>query len=173
MAKLRKMLGDINSQESIDLMKTIETQNHYTLSSWAIHYAKERYLEIYYQHSDDRFMDELIDVCLDYLEQKRALKEVKEICKNSRKYISSIKDEIALASSRAILTACSSIMTPTNCYGFVLYGSAAMAYHQVGLKQSQEIYDNLALQEMKHALDSLKAIAIENEENPVKVNWNC
>ena len=35
MAKLRKMLGDIKSEECINLMRLIETQSHETLSKWA------------------------------------------------------------------------------------------------------------------------------------------
>lgn len=40
MPKMRKMLGDINSQECIALMQLIETQSKDTLAAWAVNYVK-------------------------------------------------------------------------------------------------------------------------------------
>ena len=47
MAKLRKMLGDINQPEIVRLMRMIETQSKETLAKWAVDCAEERYLDIY------------------------------------------------------------------------------------------------------------------------------
>lgn len=62
---------------------------------------------------------------------------------------------------------------PSNAFGFLLYGSAAIAYFKLGLKDSQENYDNLASNELKEALASLQKRAILNESKPVKIKWNC
>ena len=47
MAKLRKMLGDVNQPEIVRLMRMIETQSKETLAKWAVDCAEERYLDIY------------------------------------------------------------------------------------------------------------------------------
>jgi hypothetical protein len=36
-----------------------------------------------------------------------------------------------------------------------------------------EDYDKIAAEEFQRIYESLKAASIENEQNPVKVNWNC
>lgn len=41
MAKLRKMLGDINDPSVVELMQVMETQSKTTLARWAIDYVKE------------------------------------------------------------------------------------------------------------------------------------
>lgn len=44
MAKLRRMLGDIQSEACIALMTLIETQSAKTLAAWSIRYVKAQYL---------------------------------------------------------------------------------------------------------------------------------
>ena len=46
-------------------------------------------------------------------------------------------------------------------------------YHQAGSCENKEIYDQLAKEEFKKVLKSLQLIAIDNENNPVKVKWYC
>lgn len=82
-------------------------------------------------------------------------------------------EPVNLAAIKAISTACATIQTPSNAFGFLLYGSAAIAYFKLGLKDSQENYDNLASNELKEALASLQKRAILNESKPVKIKWNC
>ena len=45
--KLRKTLGNMESPECQSLMRQMETQSRQTLATWAVAYAKERYLPIY------------------------------------------------------------------------------------------------------------------------------
>ena len=47
MAKLRKMLGNINDKVIIQVMRTIETQSKTTISSWAVDYVEKNILSIY------------------------------------------------------------------------------------------------------------------------------
>ena len=65
------------------------------------------------------------------------------------------------------------MQTPTNALGFTFYGAAAAAYDQAGTEESPEIYDALAEKELAAILASLQSAAVENEPNPVKVDWNC
>ena len=77
------------------------------------------------------------------------------------------------AAARAVATACGTIQTPTNALGFLFYGAAASAYAQVGLQAEKETYEALALREFQEAYDSLQAVAVPEEEDPAKLNWNC
>ena len=82
-------------------------------------------------------------------------------------------DPISEAAARAVAVACASVRTPTNTLGFLFYGAAAAAYDQLGLAQKQDSYDQAATQELAMALQSLQERAVEHEENPVKIDWNC
>ena len=74
---------------------------------------------------------------------------------------------------RAILIACATKDSPTNALGYTFYAVAAIVYHQAGSCENKEIYDQLAKEEFKKVLKSLQLIAIDNENNPVKVKWYC
>ena len=80
---------------------------------------------------------------------------------------------VPLAIVRAILIACATKDSPTNALGYTFYAVAAIVYHQAGLCENKEIYDQLAKEEFKKVLKSLQLIAIDNENNPVKVKWYC
>ena len=54
-----------------------------------------------------------------------------------------------------------------------MYAAAANAYHKLGTDKTQAEYDAFAEEEMKRALESIKAVAVENEPNPVKIDWHC
>ena len=63
--------------------------------------------------------------------------------------------------------------TPTNTFGFLLYGAAAFAYHSAGVRSSQAVYDPLATEELARALASLRAASVPGEPNPATLRWNC
>ena len=44
MAKLRKILGDVNAPVTVALMQLIETQSGTTLASWALSFVEENVL---------------------------------------------------------------------------------------------------------------------------------
>lgn len=173
MKKLRKMLGDIKSQECVDLMRLIETQSQRTLATWAIQYVKDNYLEIYNEYHQDRDFQTILTACDDYLNNQMSLKEVKVYLKEARLIAKDIKNPIEQAAARAIATACATISTPTNALGFLFYGAAVYAYHEVGLEETDVIYNDLATKELQKAFLSLQAISIEHEENPAKIKWGC
>ena len=100
-------------------------------------------------------------------EQRMLLKEAKELIKDVEETI------VPLAIVRAILIACATKDSPTNALGYTFYAVAAIVYHQAGLCENKEIYDQLAKEEFKKVLKSLQLIAIDNENNPVKVKWYC
>lgn len=175
MAKLRKMLCDINSRECISMMRLIETQSKGTLGAWAVGFAKERYLPIYQKYCPDEVgLAEIVAACEKHLAGEMALKDLKPLLKEAR-VISQSEEHgpIAQAAARAVATACAVISTPTNALGYLFYGAAAAAYDTAGLEEQPEVYDALATKEMLKALEDLQEKAVENEPKPAKIKWNC
>ena len=173
MAKLRKMLGNIYADECTALMRLIESQSKETLMKWAIAYAKENYLPIYEQCTQRLDMREIIETCEKYCAGECTLKACKETLRQAKEIAKGTNGEIAQASARAISTACATILTPTNAFGFLLYGAATRAYSEVGLLEHAEVYDTLASKELWNAYHALEKVAIKDEKNPVNCNWGC
>lgn len=175
MPKLRKMLGDVNSQECAALMHLIETQSQKTLAAWAVSHAKDNYLAVYEKECpEDSRLRAVITVCEEYLDGSRTLTETKPALKEAQQIARETADQpVAQAAARAISTACSAIQTPTNALGFLFYGAAAAAYSRVGLEQTAAVYNDIAAVEFQKAYDSLKQVSVGNEQNPVKLKWNC
>lgn len=169
------MLCDINSQECKELMKLIETQSKATLGNWAVGFAKEQYLPIYRKQApEDKRLEEVVSACEEYLAGTRTLKDLKPLLREGRLIAQEAeKDPVAQAAARAVSTGCAAITTPTNALGFLFYGSAAAAYTSAGLTESAEVYDALAAKELRKALADLRENAVPDEENPVKIQWNC
>lgn len=175
MAKLRKMLCDINSQECVSMMKLIETQSKATLGAWAVGFAKDNYLPIYEKYCPGEMrLAEIFEACEKHLAGEMTLKDLKPLLKEAREI--SQNDErgpIAQAAARAAATACATINTPTNALGYLFYGAAAVAYDAAGLEESVEVYDALATKEMLKAFEDLQEKAVENEPKPAKIKWGC
>lgn len=175
MPKLRKMLGDMESGECVSLMRLIETQSKMTLAAWAIRYARDHYLGIYEsEYPDDLRMREIISVCEDYIEGNKKLSDINPVIKEAVQIARGVSDNPAgQAAARAVSTACAAVQTPTNSFGFLLYGAAAAAYSQAGLTEPAEVYDSLASAELQKAYESLQSAAVQDEPEPVKIKWNC
>lgn len=170
--KLRKMLGNPLGAEAKELMSIIETQSKTTLARWSISYVEENYLSILGDDVSSELL-EGINAVKKHLNKEMTLKDLKVYAKEARLSTDRVEDSAKLAAAKAIATACAVTQTPTNSLGVIFYGCAAYAYDKVGYEESKEIYDELAIEEMKRALKSLKSVAVENEEKPVKVKWNC
>lgn len=175
MPKLRKMLGDVDSEECLALMHLIETQNKNTLAAWAVGYAKENYLGIYEREfPGDNRLAVAVSACEEYLAGNKKLSEIKPILKEAGiSARDAVESPAGQAAARAVSTACGTVQTPTNALGFIFYGAAATAYSQAGTSESREVYDQLAKEEFKKVYESLKRAAVADEVNPVKVKWNC
>lgn len=169
MAKLRKMLGDVNANECLDLMHLMETQSKETLAAWALAYVKKRYTKIYTSDC----LNAAMDMVERYLNKDCTLSGLKPYIKAARDDAKHISDPACEAASKAIATACAVLQTPTNALGFLFYGAAANAYHEVGLEEQKEVYDMYGIKEFKDAYVSLKQVAITHEPKPVHMKWNC
>lgn len=174
MAKLRKMLGDVMSQDCLAIMALIGTQSKHTVEKWAVEYAAEKVIPIYTEACPgEDVLPGLVEKCREYIAGDMKLSGIKPLISEGRKLASTTKGDVAQAAARAVSTACAAITTPTNAFGFLMYAAAAVAYTELGLGRTQEEYDAVATREMACALESLKAVAVPDEPNPVKVVWNC
>ena len=173
--KLRKMLGDVQSEVCRELMSVMSSQSKHTLAYFAITYAKKNYLSIYQavQPEQASSFDEVFKQCEHYLDGETSLNACRPLLREVRLLSSKTKGEVARAAARALAVACATIQTPTNALGFLFYGAAAKAYEQFGLQASQETYDQSAIKSLEDALAYLKSIMIENEQNPSQLDWNC
>lgn len=175
MAKLRKMLGSVDSPQTAALMRMIETQSKTTLAGWAAAYAEEHYLAIYVKaYPDDGRLRALLASVKAYLsghikqsEWTALLREARQVARET------VENPAAQAAARAVTTACGTVQTPTNALGFTFYGAAATAYDQAGLAAPPEQYDRLAYAEFDKIVESLQNALVPDEPNPVKINWNC
>lgn len=175
MAKLRKMLGSADAPVVNSLMRLIETQSRETLAKWGIEYAEKYYVPILKSKGAyDERINNSVSAVHDFLGNKLTLKEITPILKAGTAAAQELEDDpISRAAARAVITACGIGKNPANSLGFCFYGAAAYAYSTAGISETAETYDKLADTEFNRILETLRFAAVENEINPVKINWNC
>nr|WP_308623997.1 hypothetical protein [uncultured Eisenbergiella sp.] len=137
------MLGAADSPYILSLMRLIETQSKTTIADWCVDYAKAHILEIYQKAYPQ---DERVP---------RVLAAYRQFRQGEDKVSAGIKvAELKKAVARA-------------------NGAAAIAYDRVGLEEKLEVYDGIAAQECEKMEAALRAVAVEDEPNPAKINWYC
>jgi len=155
-------------------MRIIETQSKQTLVKWCCDYAENFMLPIYRKHfPDDARPFAAVGAAKDWLDGKIKLPEAKKLilaCHEAAR--DAENNSAAQAAARAAGQAASSIHTATHALGIAFYGAMAVAYEKIA-NESQEVYDRLAEEELAGIVCSLRSVCVENEPNPVKVNWNC
>ncbi|MFV0363904.1 MAG: putative immunity protein [Suipraeoptans sp.] len=157
-------------------MRVIETQSKATIAGWCLDYAEEFILPIFEKEcSQDTRPRSAIDASRRWFEGKAKLPEVKHIILNEcHAAARELNDNpVAQAAARACGQAAACFHTPTHSLGLAFYGSAAIAYDRVGLNEKPEVYDEIAAEECAKMEQALRKVAIENEPNPAKINWNC
>nr|AGS51633.1 hypothetical protein [uncultured bacterium contig00017] len=176
MAKYRKMLNDIDAPYIQSLMRLIETQSKTTLSNWGIDYAEAVILPIYEKHrpGDDRPRHAL-NAAREWLLGNMKLPEVKKIILSECHAAARELDDnpIAQAAARTCGQAAATIHTPTHSLGLALYGALAIAYEKLGVDAPWDALIEIAADECEKMEAALKAVAVENEPNPAKINWRC
>ena len=176
MAKLRKMLGSASSPYIISLMSLIETQSKMTISNWCMDYAEEHILPIFERECPgDLRPRSAIAAARRWFEGKAKLSEVKQIIlKECHAVARELEDKpAAQAAARACGQASACFHTPTHSLGLAFYGAAAIAYERVGTTEKSEIYDLIAAEECAKMEAALRAVMVEDEPNPAKIDWNC
>lgn len=173
---IRKMLGKADSTYIVSLMRLIETQSKATIAKWCMDYAESHILPIYKKHyPNDNRLQMAINAAHAWFDGKKKLPEVKDIILNSCHAAAreAENNPAAQAAARACGQASACLHTPTHSLGLAFYGSAAIAYDRVGTNESAEVYDKIAAEECANMEAALRVIAVENEPNPAKINWNC
>lgn len=176
MAKPRKMLGAADSPYIVSLMRLIETQSKTTLANFSIDYAEEYMIPIYLKtYPEDTRLQETLDAARAWLAGEVKLPFVKNLILNSAHAAAREAEEhpAAQAAARSVGQAAATIHAPTHSLGLAFYGAAAVAYDRVGVNESSEVYDAIAAEECAKIEAALRSIAVENEPNPAKINWNC
>ena len=175
MAKLRKMLGSADSPYIIALMRLIETQSKTTIANWCVDYVTEHIIPIYQKaYPDDRCPERALEAFREYQNGTIKLPDLKKVVAEVNNAAKAAEENpAAQAAARAVGQAAAAIYTPTHSLGLAFYGAAAIAYDMVGLAEKPEVYEKIASEECGKMLGALQAAAVENEEQPVKINWYC
>jgi hypothetical protein len=176
MAKIRKMLGGWKEPYIQSLMRLIESQSKATIARWCMDYAEAHILPIYLKRrpGDDRPLMALA-AARDWFEGRKKLPEVRHIILNECHAAAreAEDDPAAQAAARACGQAAACFHTPTHSLGLAFYGAAAIAYDREGTSQTPGVYEHIAAEDCAKMEAALRAIAVENEPNPAKINWNC
>ena len=174
MPKYRRMLNDWNAPYIQKLIKLMETQSKKTISTWAIDYAEEVLLPIWNKsNSSDRRPQLALDFARKWLDNEVKLPEVKKVILDCHQAAKENEDPTSQATARAIGQSASTIHAITHASGLVLYGALAVAYDNLGIDTSWEKLEQSAAIECDNMYQALSKVAIENEPNPAKYNWNC
>lgn len=175
MHKPRKMLGDWEAPYVQSLMKLIETQSKATIANWCISYAEENILPIFEKaFTDDARPRAALNAARDWLDGKIKLPAVKKIILDAHAAAREAEtNPAAQAAARTCGQAAATIHTPTHSLGLAFYGAAAIAYNRIGMDAKPEVYERIAAEECAKMEAALRAVAVENEPNPAKINWNC
>lgn len=176
MPKHRKMLNDWKAPYIQSLMRLIETQSKETLANWCIAYSQEYILPIYERaYPGDTRLSDTLNAAKDWLAGKVKLPEVKSLILNGAHAAAREADgnSAAQAAARTIGQCAATIHSAQHCIGLAFYGALAIAYDQAGIDEKWEVYEGIAAVECGKMEAALRGIAVPDEKNPAKINWNC
>lgn len=175
MFKARKILNDWKAPYIQTLMKLIETQSKATLATWAVNYSEQVILPLW----SKRFPDDLrpqnaLNAAREWLSGAIKLPKAKSAilgCHAAAREADG--NPVAQASARAIGQCASTIHSVRHCIGLAFYGALAVAYDRLGKNAPWGQIEQCAAEECGHMEAALRAVAVENEPNPVKIDWKC
>lgn len=176
MPKYRKMLNNINAPYLQSLMRLIETQSKETLANWCIDYAEEHILSIYEKSCpDDIRPRSALTAAREWLAGYVKLPYVKNIILNECHAAAREAEgnPLAQTAARTCGQAAATIHTPTHSLGIALYGALSIAYDRLGINAGWDALLSVAAEECGKMESALRAVAVENEPNPAKINWGC
>lgn len=175
MPKTRKMLSDWKAPYIQSLMRLIETQSKETLSHWAIDYCQQVIVPLwrkYYPH--DQRPQNALNAASEWLLGAVKLPQAKSVILECHAAAREAEgNPVAQASARAIGQCASTIHSAQHCIGLAFYGAIAVAYEQLGMDAPFNEIEQCAAQECGRMEAALYAVAVEDEQNPAKINWKC
>jgi len=175
MPKSRKMLSDWNAPYIQSLMKLIETQSKATLANWALDYSEQNILPLWSKYyPDDLRPQNAIFAAREWLSGAIKLPEAKSAILECHASAREADDNpCAQAAARTIAQCASTIHSAQHCIGLAFYGAIALAYNKLGTKAPWAQIELCASEECGRMEEALRALAVENEPNAAKINWNC
>ena len=175
MAKLRKMLSDINAPYIQSLMRLIETQSKETIAKWCIGYAEKDLLPLWEEiYPDDHRPANALKAAQGYLAGEIKLPDVKiqiNECRNAAREAEG--SPIAQGAARTIDACSSSVHNSAGSLALALYGALTIAYYKAGTNAPWPVLEESAAEECVRMEAALRSITIENELNPAKIKWGC
>ena len=175
MPKARKMLSNWDALYIQSLVKLIETQSKTTLVIWAVDYAERFILPLWSKYyPEDLRPQNALNAAREWISGAIKLPQAKTailVCHAAAREADS--NPVAQAAARAIGQSSSTIHSARHCIGLALYGAVAVAYDTLGTNATWEQLEQCAANECGRMLDELRAIAVENEPSPAKIDWKC
>ncbi|MDD2447441.1 MAG: hypothetical protein PHY91_07120 [Tissierellia bacterium] len=175
MPKARKMLSDWETPYIQSLMKLIETQSKVTLAHWALDYSERVILPLWYKYYPfDLRPQNALNAARDWLSGAIKLPQAKAVileCHASAREAEG--NSIAQATARAIGQCASTIHSARHCIGLAFYGALAVAYDRLGADAAWDKIEQCAAKECGRMEAALRAVAVEDETNPAKIDWKC
>lgn len=175
MAKARKMLSDWQAPYIQALMRQIETQSKSTLANWAVDYSERFMLPLWAKHyPDDLRPHEALNAAREWLSGRIKLPQAKVAILQCHAAAREADDNpTAQAAARAMGQAASTIHSARHCIGLPLYGAVAIAYDTLGTSAPWAEVEECAGEECGRMLEALRAVSVDDEPNPAKINWKC
>lgn len=175
MPKTKKMLSDWQAPYIQSLMKLIETQSKATLTNWAVDYAQGVLLPLWRKHfPDDPRPQNALGAARAWLAGDIKLPLAKtDILKCHGAARDAEGTPAAQAAARAIGQSASAIHSARHCIGLALYGALAVAYDKIGADAPWKQVEQCAADECVRMHNALRAVAVEHEPNPAKIDWKC
>lgn len=175
MPRARKMLSDWNAPCIQSLVKQIETQSKPTLAHWATDYAERSILPLWSKpYPDDPRPQKALNAAREWLSGRIKLPEARAAIRDCHAAAREAEgNPVAQAAARAIGQSASTIHSARHCIGLPLYGAVAVAYDTLGTGAPWAQVEQRAAEECGRMLEALRAVSVENEPNPAKINWKC
>lgn len=175
MSKTRKMLSDWRAPYIQSLMKLIETQSKATLALWAIDYSEKVILPLWSKHyPNDPRPKEALNAAREWLSGTIKLPQAKSLileCHSAAREAEG--NPVAQAAARTIGQSASTIHSARHCIGLAFYGALAVAYDRLGTDVPWSQIEQCAAEECGRMEVALRNVAVENEQNPAKIDWKC
>ncbi|MCL2392946.1 MAG: hypothetical protein FWC66_10155 [Oscillospiraceae bacterium] len=173
--KHRKMLTDYQAPYIMSILKLIETQSKATVANWCIDYAEGNILPIYEKHySGDQRPKAAINAAREWLDGKIKLPEAKAAILACHAVAREAEGSpTAQAAARTIGQCAATIHAPTHSAGLMFYGALALAYDELGMDASWDELLAVAEVECGKMEAALRAVMVEDEPNPAKIDWKC
>ena len=175
MPKYRKMLNDWDAPYIQSLVKSIETQSKETLAHWAADYAQKVMIPLWIKHFPaDLRPQNALSAAEQWLAGEIKLPQAKVAILECHAAAREAEgNPVAQSVARTIGQSASTIHSARHCIGLPLYGALAVAYDTLGVDASWAELEKCAAQACGRMLQALKAVSVENEQKPAKIDWKC